>query len=113
MTPEHALVQLLKLEALDIDGIKLYTGWTHEKAVETIESCKASGAIEWKHKPSRYVVPAVPESQRSTTTQCLQPAVPEVRSRWRDGNTAIRSTKRRRKQTFARMARELCKLRSQ
>lgn len=113
MTPAYTLIQLLKLEALSFDDIVKYTGWTHEKTTEIIEGCKASGEIEWKHKPSRYAVPAVPEPQRSPITQCLQPTMPNVWGRWRDGNTAIRSTKRRREKTFARVARELCEIRPQ
>lgn len=83
MTPEHALVQLLKLEALDIDGIKLYTGWAHEKAVETIEKCKASGAIERKFYKCqywyKYAVPTVPDTKRITDLQRLSTDLPKMR----------------------------------
>ena len=79
MTPTHALTQLLKLGALSFDEIVKYTAWTHEKTAETLEKCKASGAIEWKHNPSRYVVPTVPKPERSPIAQCLQSVVPAMR----------------------------------
>lgn len=83
MKPEHALVQLLKLEALDIDGVKLYTGWTHEKTVETIEKCKASGAIERKlykcQYGYKYAVSTVPNTQRITELQRLSTDLPKMR----------------------------------
>jgi hypothetical protein len=79
MTPDYALLQLLKLAPLNCDDIIKYTGWSKEKTTRTIEICLFNGKIAWKHKPSRYV-PTVRNQERSAIKRPAQPKVHILRS---------------------------------
>jgi hypothetical protein len=90
MTPDYALLQLLKLEPLNRDDIIKYTGWSEEKTTRTIEICLFNGKIAWKHKPSRYELSAVRESQGSAIKQRAQPKVHKLWGVWYPLHTEIR-----------------------
>lgn len=82
MNPEYALTQLLKLDPLTFDEIKLYTGWTDEKTNSAIEKCKASGEIQRKCSKNQFgykwAVRTMPDTQGSPVIQRIQPTVHHV-----------------------------------
>jgi hypothetical protein len=79
MTPEHALVQLLKLEPLTDYDIVKYTGWDCGKVEKTLEKCIASRKVEAK---DGLYMPTMRSEKRGKDAQCAQPAMSDVWSYW-------------------------------
>lgn len=79
MTADYALIQLLKLEPLNLSDIIKYSTWTHEKAIETIEKCVTGGKVEAK---DGLYMPTMRSEKRGKDAQCPQPAMSAVWSYW-------------------------------